>query len=235
MARHKRFLSENNIYHIVLKGINANEIFFNDNDYISFIKYFKQACNDYNVELLAYCIMNNHVHLMLKFNENNMTEMFKSFGARYVPKYNLNHSRIGPLFNGRYYSSPINDDAYLFAVLRYIHYNPVKAGVCNTLGEYKWSSYNEYIKHSANMCDVEYIENILSETELQMLHIIDDSVLDEAFIINSRVNGTDDKEIADFVEKNRNRNIDELIGLLGRANISKRRIAKALNINRTRV
>ena len=235
MARHKRFISQHNIYHIVLKGINANTIFYNDNDYVSFLKYFKEVCNNYNVELLAYCLMSNHIHLMLKLKEDNIAEMFKSFGARYVPKYNINHGRIGPLFNGRYYSSPINDEDYLLAVLRYIHFNPVNAGVANSLEEYKWCSYNEYLKHCSNICDVNYIESMFSKKELQMLHIIDDSVLDETFIINSRINGADECDIISFLNRNEKRNVEELIEMLKRAKVSKKGIAKALKIDRRKL
>ena len=232
MPRQCRLLSEQNIYHIVMKGINANPIFFDDNDYKSFLKYFKIACKDYNVEILAYCVMNNHIHFMLKFNGKTMAELFKSFGARFVPKYNAVHSRVGPLFNGRYYSSPINDDRYLLSVLRYIHYNPVKSGICKNLCDYKWSSYNEYFEHNGLIANINYIENLYSENELQMLHIIDDQVLDDAFVFTGIIYGVDEEEIIDFLRNNENRDKNDLIRILKQAKISKRKISKHLTIDR---
>ena len=232
MARQRRLPSNQNIYHIVLKGINANVIFTADNDYKYFLKFFKNACTEYDAELLAYCLMDNHIHLLIKFNQDNIAEMFKSFGAKYVPKYNANHSRTGPLFNGRYYSSPINDDRYLLAVLRYIHYNPVKARICRSIEEYRWSSYQEYSEHKNNVCDISFIENMFTQAELEMLHIIDDSVLDETFVINSRINGTDENEIEQFITRNKERNVDEMIEIFKRAKLSKKSIASHLNIDR---
>ena len=235
MPRHTRILSENKIYHIVLKGINSNDIFLSDNDYKLFLKYFKEACVDYNVEIIAYCLMSNHVHFILKFSNEHMAEMFKSFGAKYVPKYNYIHSKTGPLFNGRYYSSPINDDEYLFAVLRYIHYNPVSAGISREPGDYSRSSYNDYIYHNNSITDISFIESLLSDSEFEALHIVDDNILDEFFIMNSKVNGIKQKEIVDFVEVHKNLSQEEMIELLQKAGATKSIIASVLNISRKRL
>ena len=235
MPRHARVLSENKIYHIVLKGINANRIFFSDNDYKLFIKYFKEACIDYNVEIIAYCLMSNHIHFVLKFNNEHMPELFKSFGAKFVPKYNYTHSKTGPLFNGRYYSSPINDDDYLISVLRYIHYNPVKAGICKYPSEYNWSSYNDYINHSNSITDLSFVESILSDTEFEAIHIIDDCALDEFFIINSKVNGISREDIIEYANNNSGRSRDEVVEMLKKAGATKNMIAKSLNISRKKL
>ena len=235
MPRHTRILSENKMYHIVLKGINSNNIFLSDNDYKLFLKYFKEACVDYNVEIIAYCLMSNHVHFILKFGSEHMAEMFKSFGAKYVPKYNYNHSKTGPLFNGRYYSSPINDDDYLFAVLRYIHYNPVNAGICATPGDYNWSSYNDYLYHNKNIVDISFIESILTDSEFEAIHIVDDNVLDEFFIMNSKVNGIKQNDIIAFIDKNKNRSQDKMVELLRKAGATKNMISKTLNISRKKL
>ena len=106
-----RILSDANVYHIVLKGINSEQIFFDEDDYLSFMNVLKVSCSNYNALLYAFCIMNNHVHLLIKFNENNMPQMFKSFGASFVFRYNKKYNRSGSLFNGRYFSKAINDDA----------------------------------------------------------------------------------------------------------------------------
>ncbi len=235
MPRHARVLSENKIYHIVLKGINSNNIFLSDGDYKIFIKCFKNTCVEYNVEILAYCLMTNHVHFILKFNNENMPEMFKSFGAKYVPKYNYTHSKTGPLFNGRYYSSPINDDDYLFAALRYIHYNPVSAGICKRVDEYKWSSYNEYIERKGNITDTEFIGKLLSDSDFKAIHIVDDRALDEFFIMNSKINGIKQNDIIAFLDKNKDRSQDEVIDLLLRAGATKNMISKTLNISRKKL
>ena len=145
IARTMRILSDANVYHIVLKGINSEQIFFDEDDYLSFMNVLKVSCSNYNALLYAFCIMNNHVHLLIKFNENNMPQMFKSFGASFVFRYNKKYNRSGSLFNGRYFSKAINDDAYLLTVLKYIHFNPVTAKLCAKPGDWKWSSFTEYV------------------------------------------------------------------------------------------
>ena len=122
MPRPIRLLSEANVYHIVLKGINSEQIFYDDNDYITFLKVLKKSCDDYDVQVLAYCLMNNHIHLLLKFSENNIPQVFKSIGASFVLRYNNKYMRTGSLFNGRYYSKAVNTDEYLLTVLKYIHF-----------------------------------------------------------------------------------------------------------------
>ena len=231
MARHTRFLSEEKIYHVVLKGINADNIFTNEKDCSSFLQYFKDCCKEYDVKIYAYCIMSNHVHLLLKFSGEDTAGMFKSFGAKYVPKYNYVHSRVGPLFNGRYYSSPVNHDEYLLSVVRYIHLNPVNAGICKHPGDYRWSSYNEYKTNKDGISDRKFVQSILTDTEFDELHIVDNKALDEFFIQNARVFGSRETDLAEYVERNSDKDFDELVRVLKLSGASKRQIARALNVD----
>ncbi len=235
MARHSRFLSNENIYHIVLKGINGNTLFFDDKDFSSFIMHFKEACVDYDIKIIAFCLMSNHVHFILKFSDNNMADMFKSFGAKYVPKYNAYHSRTGPLFNGRYYSSPINDDEYLFAALRYIHYNPVSAGICDSPGEYRWSSYNEYITHSGEITDRDYLESIINDDEFGMIHTLNDEALLSIFVENSRVFHPSYSELEKFVDSHADMDFGAMKDILRNCGASKTKISKLLNIDKRKI
>ena len=232
MPRHTRLISEAKIYHIVLKGVNSNTLFFDKGDYESFLKYFKTACTNYKIEIYAYCIMSNHIHLLLKADDDNIPEMFKSFGATFVPKYNAYHSRTGPMFNGRFYSSPINDDEYLFSVIRYIHFNPLKAGIVEKPEEYEWSSYREYLTHSGTITDREFIEKLLSDEEFATLHIADDEALLRCFIENSKVFPLSNQEIELFISNNSHRDVMELAEILKKSGVSKRKISSLLNIDR---
>lgn len=231
MARHSRFLSENNIYHIVLKGINGEQIFFDNGDCNVFLTAFKSACIEHNVEICAYCLMPNHVHLLLKFNEDNMPNLFKSFGAKYVPKYNYNHSRIGPLFNGRYYSSPVDSDEYLFSVIRYIHFNPVNAGICKQVGDYKWSSYNEYHLNNGCFADRTFVESVLSKRKFDELHILDDKALEEFFVQNAKTFGCSYENYEEYVKNHSDEDQDKLIETLKKCGASKRKISKLLEVD----
>lgn len=145
MPRKAREKSSTNIYHVMLRGINRQTIFEDDEDNEKFLQIlddFKKICE---YKIYGYCLMGNHVHLLLKEGKEELDKIFKRIGTSYVYWYNWKYSRCGHLFQDRFKSEVVEDDKYLVTVLRYIHQNPIKAGICETLDEYKWSSYNEYI------------------------------------------------------------------------------------------
>ncbi|WP_371367644.1 hypothetical protein SRRS_15060 [Sporomusa rhizae] len=148
MPRTARKKSNSGIYHIMLRGINRQTIFEDDEDRIKFIetlRNYKQKCG---FSIFAYCLMDNHVHLMIKENNEPLENIMKRIGVSYVYWYNLKYKRIGHLFQDRYKSQVIEDDSYLLSVIRYIHQNPIKANITTAMGEYQWSSYAEYIGQS---------------------------------------------------------------------------------------
>lgn len=145
MPRKAREKSSTNIYHVMLRGINRQTIFEDDEDNEKFLQIlddFKKICE---YKIYGYCLMGNHVHLLLKEGKEELDKIFKRIGTSYVYWYNWKYNRCGHLFQDRFKSEVVEDDKYLVTVLRYIHQNPIKAGICETLDEYKWSSYNEYI------------------------------------------------------------------------------------------
>lgn len=95
-------------------------------------------------EIYAYCLMGNHVFLLIKEGKEVLSNTMKRIGTSYVCWYNWQYNRKGHLFQDRYKSEPVLDDAYFLTVLRYIHQNPLKAGLTNHIVSYKWSSYIEY-------------------------------------------------------------------------------------------
>ena len=96
--------------------------------------------------LYGYCLMGNHVHLLLEEGKENLALVFKRIGARYVFWYNWKYRRSGHLFHDRYKSEAVESDQYFTVVLRHIHQNPKKAGLCKSIDDYKWSSYKDYIQ-----------------------------------------------------------------------------------------
>ncbi len=144
MVRTKRKRSKTGIYHIMLRGINRQNIFQDDNDREKFIRVLKKAKDKGQFSLFAYCLMNNHVHLLIKENEE-IGRSIQRITVSYVQWYNNKYGRVGHLFQNRYKSEVVEDDSYLLVVLRYIHQNPVKAKICKSEANYKWSSYNRYI------------------------------------------------------------------------------------------
>ena len=113
----------------MLRGINQQDIFEDEDDYLRFLAIIRECKDISKFELYAYCLMTNHVHLLLKTGEEPLELIFKRIGSRYVYWYNLKYQRIGHLFQDRYKSEAVEDDAYFLTVLRYIMQNPMKAGM----------------------------------------------------------------------------------------------------------
>ena len=137
MPRSAREISENSTYHIMLRGINQQQIFEEAEDYTKFLEILKhyQAVSEYKV--YAYCLMGNHIHLLMEFGKEDIGQVFKRIGAKYVYWYNIKYGRKGHLFQDRYKSEPVDDDSYFLTVMRYIHQNPIKAGLCKKVDGYK--------------------------------------------------------------------------------------------------
>ena len=144
IARLARQKSSTGIYHLILRGINRQTIFEDDEDAIRFLEILGKYQEEEKYQLYAYCLMGNHVHLLLKEVEELGISM-KRIGSSFVYWYNRKYDRSGHLFQGRYQSENVEDDRYFLTVLRYIHQNPIKAGIAEDISEYRWSSYQEYI------------------------------------------------------------------------------------------
>lgn len=146
MARMPRRRSASGVYHIMLRGVNKQMIFLSEADNLKFLQSVEQAKEISRFELLGYCLMGNHIHLLIKEHPEGeeIGVAMKRILNRFVVWYNLSYERCGPLFQGRYRSEPVEDERYLLTVLRYIHQNPVKAKLCRRMADYKWSSYRDY-------------------------------------------------------------------------------------------
>ena len=163
MPRAKRVKSESGIYHIILRGINQQVIFEAEEDYEKFIetilKY--KAVSGYKV--FAYCLMSNHIHLIIKAEKEEIDQIMKRIAGSYVYWYNWKYYRKGHLFQDRLKSEPIEDEKYLLTAIRYIHQNPLKAEIVNRIDEYKYSSYNEYVRDEMELIDKEFIYGMINK------------------------------------------------------------------------
>lgn len=145
MPRVSRQLSETGIYHVMLRGNERRKIFLSDEDRKRFIEILSEKSRENEFSVLAYCLMDNHVHLLIREGKNQIDRVMKRIGVSYVYYFNKKYKRTGHLFQDRFKSEPINDDRYLLAAVRYIHNNPVKALIVQEPDRYQWSSYNAYI------------------------------------------------------------------------------------------
>lgn len=228
MVRTAREKSESGIYHAMIRGINKQIIFQDDEDRMRFISTIKQFKDKNIYKVYAYCLMDNHVHILLKEDEHDISSAMRRISASYVLWYNKKYERYGHLFQDRFKSEPVNSEVYLLTVLRYIHRNPIKAGIVSQLEDYKWSSYREFI-YENNIVDKTFILDIYSNNisnavdSFQKHHIEvgDDECLD---IEENKI--LSDKELKNIINK-LNINIDE-IDLLDKKNRNKvlRRLKK---------
>lgn len=135
--------SNTNVYHIILRSINQQEIFYDDVDKSKFLKLLKDAKEKYQYDLYAYVLMDNHVHLLIVDKEDNLSKMMQSIATSYAIYFNKRYKRIGHVFYNRFKSKQINTLPYLINLIRYIHFNPEKAEICS-YSKYIWSSYQSY-------------------------------------------------------------------------------------------
>lgn len=150
LARHSRKYGYSNIYHVMIRGNNKMEIFYDDEDCRKFLKILEENRKKWNFYLLAYCLMVNHVHLLIFDPNKELASIMKCIDTSYAIFFNRKYDRVGYLFQNRFKSKCVNDVGYLERVIKYIHQNPVKAFICD-VDEYKWSSFNEYSKLSDNI------------------------------------------------------------------------------------
>ena len=164
MPRQARRKSESGIYHIMLRGINQQQIFEDGEDGFRFLETLSKYKEQCGYEIYAYCLMGNHVHILLKEGKENLTLVLKRIAGSYVYWYNWKYRRCGHLFQDRFKSEPVEDDAYFLTVIRYIHQNPIKAGICKNIDGYKFSSYNEYI-NKPNLVNVDFCLGIIDKEQ----------------------------------------------------------------------
>lgn len=155
--REPRKESPSGIYHIVARGVNKQNIFYDDSDRDLFLELLEKYSRKLKIRTHAYSLMDNHVHILAEGEKDSISLFMQSICSLYARKFNRKYNRIGHLFQERFSSEVIDDDAYYLTVLRYILQNPEVSGICDTFN-YKWSSYKHYNKNKSFL----YMEKILA-------------------------------------------------------------------------
>lgn len=161
VPRAARIKSESGIYHIIMRGINRQILFEDEEDCTKFIhvlQKYKEICE---YKLYAYCLMGNHLHLLLKEGKEPLETVMRRICGSYVFWYNKKYDRIGYLFQDRFKSEPVNNEEYFLVVLRYILRNPLKAGITAIIEDYKWTNYKDYIEKQTP--DADFVLNFFNE------------------------------------------------------------------------
>lgn len=172
IPRQARVREENSTYHIIQRGNERKSIFASDIDKNKFLDILQKMKEKYNFLIYGYCILDNHVHLIINDNGNDISKLMKSVNISYAFYYNHVYDRCGHLFQDRFRSKLIMKDSYLLQVSKYIHNNPVKAGMVKKAEDYGWSSFNIYtekIENTDGLVDVNKVLSILSMSRSQAL------------------------------------------------------------------
>jgi len=163
MARPLRIEFPGALYHIMIRGNEGGTLFKDAHDYGAFCKRLQTAVELFSLECYAYCLLPNHYHLFLCTPDANLSKAMQWLGTAYTVWFNRRHQRYGHLFQGRYKALLVEGDAYFWEVSRYIHLNPVRAGLVEDCVDWLWSSYPGYCHKSKQEAYVTY-DRILNMT-----------------------------------------------------------------------
>jgi REP-associated tyrosine transposase len=144
MSRPWRIEYEGALYHLLSRGNGHNDIYIDDKDRIGFLEAVGEMSERFAIDIFAYALMNNHYHILARTRRANLKKAMQWFGTTYTQRFNYRHFRSGHLFQGRYKSIIVENDAYLLQLSYYIHRNPLRAGIVRRLADYRWSSYKVY-------------------------------------------------------------------------------------------
>lgn len=236
----------------MVRGNNKEPIFSKKSSKIKYINLLNEHMLNNNVQLVAWCIMNNHAHLVLKSEITELQETMSITNTKFAMIYNYINDRVGHVFQDRYKSEQIETDEYLMNVVRYVHNNPVKANIVDDADDYEWSSYKEYFKTTSYISDEQkqFILQYFNKDNLRftLFHSTDD--------INIYLDTQEDKELflmsraqsilSSFCRLNGIRNakqlykdnelLEQLITeLLSKTKLSQRAIAKLIGTKRYKV
>lgn len=127
-------------HHIINRGVEKRKVFLCDEDFKKFIDILEEFKSMYNYTIIAYCLMDNHYHLLLHTTQNNLSFIMKRINQKYTLYFNNKYKRVGHLWQGRFKSWYIFDEKYLTVLVKYIEGNPIRANIAKNIGEYKWAS-----------------------------------------------------------------------------------------------
>ena len=252
MTRQRRKISNSKVYHVIVKGIDDQDIFYDDQDRRYFLKQILNLKKEINYDVYSYCLMTNHIHMVIKSEAKVLSKIMQSLMIRYVYYFNSRYERSGPLVQNRFKSKCVENQKYFLEVCRYIHRNPEKAGMAKTQN-YKWSSYQEYlgeekiinkkvllhyfnndisefVKYTTNL-DLEDIENLYEYAEYEIRsRLLDEEVVQ---IIMKKFKICDTSDVVIFFKNMSKEELEKYLGAIKDIKgINKSQVARILRINR---
>jgi putative transposase len=150
MPRAPRIQYPGAYYHITSRGIAKQSIYLDDNDRSFFSRILDKVIRKLDWRCNAYCLMDNHFHLLIETPEPNLSIGMKYLNGVYSQRFNVRHERVGHLMQGRYFSRLVTNDSYYYALAQYIVLNPVRAGLCTRASDWRWSSFRATAGYEVN-------------------------------------------------------------------------------------
>ena len=188
MPRIARKISITGRYHVVLRGNNGHQIFYDPEDYKKFYSLLVRYKSECGYKCHAWCMMPNHIHLLVEIKEYSLSMAIQRLTTAFVIWYNKKYKRVGHVFEGRFFSEPIDTDEYFFKAFRYINMNPVNGGICVKPEDFQYSSYNTYFNSARFPKEYLYF-GLYTKDEFIKFHLEknDDQFLDIDYYIFHRV------------------------------------------------
>ena len=188
MPRKRRFWEQGRCYHIMLRGIDGRAIFVDDRDRCRFSLFLQEASELHKFRVHAFCLMSNHIHLLLEPLQEVLSSGVHRFTMQYAQYFNRRHQKRGYVFQGRFRSILVEDGCYMRRLVRYIHLNPIEAGLSLKPDDYRWSSHNAYFGRTVfTWLETERVLSYFGETQLVALSNFAD-------FMAAKVDATDDKK-----------------------------------------
>ena len=219
MPRLPRSYLKTQYFHVITQGLDKRYIFQNAEDIKYYIKIMRNLAREQDVKIIAYCIMNNHAHMLIKSEKTEeLGKYMQRLNTKYAMYYNKKYQRVGYVFKNRYKSEGIYNERYLYNCIKYIYNNPVKAGICNDASEYPYSNYKKI--------DVETNEDYKFMEADEAEEVVYKGIIRD-FLLNNQI------ELSDL--KKDNKLLKEIIFILREYNVSLRKIAEETNISREKI
>jgi len=171
MPRALRVHVPDGIYHVVIRGDNREPVFVDDFDRQEYLNLLHSYKTKMGFPLYAYALMTNHIHLLLSSGERaTVSSIMHVLSLTYTKYFNRRYDRVGHLYQGRFHSTVIDSERYLLEALRYIHLNPVEAGMVRHPREYPWTSYHSYVGPQENpqpprLVDIAFVLGVLEHMD----------------------------------------------------------------------
>lgn len=186
--RRVRITFEGAYHHVMNRGYNGNPIFKERNNKYDFLDFLKLYSEKLEIKLFAYCLMDNHYHLILENCSGRMSDFIKQLNGNFGRLYRRRHGGKGYVFQGRYKSILIQDDSHLFLAIAYLLNNPVRAGMVKKFFQYEWSSASAYYnKRSSNdIVDRIFVENLFGDRN-SLIRLVNHSGKESLPVIGTRL------------------------------------------------